>query len=95
MIDLKELKERRDEIAQNISNRYMNVDIDEIIVLQEKRSALLQESEAYRAKRNENAQKMKAKLDKETRDAYIAEGKQIKETIAKLETELADRKSVV
>ncbi|MDD4574136.1 MAG: serine--tRNA ligase [Sphaerochaeta sp.] len=89
MIDLKELKERRDEIAQNISNRYMNVDIDEIIVLQEKRSALLQESEAYRAKRNENAQKMKAKLDKETRDAYIAEGKQIKETIAKLETELA------
>jgi len=88
MIDLKELKKRRDEIAQNISNRYMNVDIDEIIVLQEKRSAMLQESEAYRAKRNENAQKMKAKLDKETRDLYIAEGKEIKETIAKLEAEL-------
>ncbi len=88
MIDLKELRERRDEIAQNIRNRYMSVDIDAIIVLQEKRSALLQESEAYRAKRNENAQKMKAKLDKETRDGYIAEGKEIKETIARLEAEL-------
>lgn len=89
MIDLKELKERRDEIAQNISNRYMSVDIDEIIALQEKRSAMLQESESYRAKRNENAQNMKGKLEKEQRDAYIAEGKAIKETIARLEADLA------
>ncbi|MDT4763106.1 serine--tRNA ligase [Sphaerochaeta sp. PS] len=88
MIDLKELKERRDEIAKNISSRFMHVDIDAIITLQERRSALLQESESYRAKRNENAQKMKGKLDKESRDAYIAEGKLIKETIAKLEAEL-------
>lgn len=88
MIDLKELKTRRDEIAQNICDRHMSVDIDEIIELQEKRSNLMQESEAYRAKRNENAQKMKSKLDNETRSMLILEGKQIKETIATLEAEL-------
>lgn len=88
MIDLKELKARHDEIAKNISDRNMHVDIDEIIALQDKRSALMQESEAFRAKRNENAQKMKAKLDNETRQALIAEGKQIKESIAAMEAEL-------
>ena len=33
MIDLKELKARRDEIAANIANRGMQVDIDAIIAL--------------------------------------------------------------
>ena len=70
MIDLKELKARRDEIAQNIRVRNMNVDIDVIIELQEKRSALMQEAENLRAQRNENAQKMKGKLDAETRTAF-------------------------
>jgi seryl-tRNA synthetase len=88
MIDLKELKTRHDEIAKNISDRNMHVDIDEIIELQDKRSALMQESEGLRAKRNENAQKMKSKLDNETRQALIAEGKQIKEAIASMEAEL-------
>ncbi|WP_320130574.1 serine--tRNA ligase [uncultured Sphaerochaeta sp.] len=90
MIDLKELKTRRDEIAKNISDRNMNVNIDEIIELQDKRSNLMQESEALRAKRNENAQKMKAKLDNETRQALISEGKQVKEAIATLETQLTE-----
>ena len=81
MIDLKELKARRDEIAANIANRGMHVDIDAIIALQEQRSALLQETEALRSRRNENASKMKGKLDADTRAALIAEGKALKEEI--------------
>ena len=88
MIDLKELKSRRDEIERNIRVRNMNVDIDVIIELQEKRSALMQEAENLRAQRNENAQKMKGKLDAETRTALIAEGKSLKEAIASVEEEL-------
>lgn len=88
MIDLKELKTRRDEIALNIQNRNMKVDIDAIIALQEARSALLQEVENLRAKRNENAQRMKGKLDPETRNALIAEGKNLKESLAQLEEKL-------
>lgn len=88
MIDLRELKARRDEIAKNIADRNMQVDIDAIIALQEKRSTLMQEVEGLRAKRNENAQKMKSKLDNETRSLLIAEGKAVKESIATLEQEL-------
>ncbi|MEA4860319.1 MAG: serine--tRNA ligase, partial [Sphaerochaeta sp.] len=88
MIDLKELKERRDEIAKNIEVRNMRVDIDLIIALQQRRSDLLQEVENLRARRNENAQKMKGKLDAETRAVLISEGKALKESIAASEASL-------
>lgn len=90
MIDTKELKSRHDEIATNIKNRYMNVDLDAIIALQDKRYELLQSAETLRAKRNETAQKMKGKLDPETRSKYIEEGKKIKEELQEVEEKLTE-----
>lgn len=90
MIDIKELKTRRDEIKKNIENRYMNVDLDAIIKDQDDRLALLLEVENLRNRRNETAQKMKGKLDNETRAKYIAEGKAIKDELALKEAELSE-----
>lgn len=87
MIDIRELKSRYDEIKKNISDRYMNVDLDRIIADQDARSTLLQEVEALRARRNENAAKMKGRMDGETRQALIAEGKALKEELAEKEAE--------
>ena len=88
MIEVKELKTRYDEIAKNIKDRYMNVDLDKIVKDQEERAALLLEVENLRSKRNETAQKMKQKLDNETRQLYIQEGKEIKEALAEKEARL-------
>ena len=88
MIDVKELKTRYDEIAKNIKDRSMNVDLDKIVKDQEERAALLLEVENLRSKRNETAQKMKQKLDNETRQLYIQEGKEIKEALAEKEARL-------
>ena len=88
MIDVKELKTRYDEIAKNIKDRYMNVDLDKIVKDQEERAALLLEVENLRSKRNETAQKMTQKLDNETRQLYIQEGKEIKEALAEKEARL-------
>ena len=90
MIDLKDLKTRYDEIKANIQNRYMNVDLAAIAADQEKRADIMQKTEALRAKRNENAQKMKAKLTPEERQALIQEGKTIKEELATCESEYAE-----
>lgn len=88
MIDYRELKSRRDEIAKNIADRNMKVDVDEAIRLQDKRSELMKAAEELRAARNENAQKMKGKMDNDARQALIAEGREIKEKIACIESEL-------
>ncbi|MGI6436793.1 MAG: serine--tRNA ligase [Sphaerochaeta sp.] len=85
MIDLRELKSRYDEIITNIKNRSMKIDLDAIIALQDQRSSLLQEVESLRYERNENAQKMKGKLDQETRVRLIEEGKNLKAKIAETE----------
>ena len=93
MIDIKELKSRRDEIKKNIENRYMNVDLDKIIVDQDERLSLLLEVENLRSRRNETAAKMKGKLDNETRAKYIQEGKEIKDELALKEAELSEKDS--
>lgn len=85
MIDMKELQSRKDEIAENIANRGMNIDLNALLDSQKQRSALLQETETLRAKRNEHAASMKQKLDPEVRATLIAEGKALKETIAEKE----------
>ena len=88
MIDYRELKTRRDEIAKNIADRNMKVDVDEAIALQDKRAELMKAAEELRAARNVNAQKMKGKMDNEERQALIAEGREIKDRIAEVESEL-------
>lgn len=88
MIDYRELKSRRDEIAQNIKNRNMKVDIDCVIELQDKRASLLHTVEDLRSKRNENASKMKGKMEDSVRQQLIAEGRELKDKIASFEAEL-------
>ena len=88
MIDYRELKARRDEIAKNIKDRNMKVDVDQAIELMDRRSALMKEAEDLRAARNDNAAKMKGKMDNDARQALIAEGREIKDKIASVEAEL-------
>ncbi|MDD2231300.1 MAG: serine--tRNA ligase [Sphaerochaetaceae bacterium] len=94
MIDLRELKQRRDEIAQNIKNRYMNCDVDEVIKLQDERSDDMQSVEAMRSRRNEIASLMRSKMDDSKRSDLIAEGKKLKDDIAIAESRLEEINSV-
>ena len=90
MLDLKYVKEHTEEVRENIRNRFMDVDVDEVLSLYEKRNTLLRELEDLRRQRNENAKKMKGKMSDEERSALIEEGKQLKERIAAVEKEHGD-----
>lgn len=88
MIDVKELQSRKDEIERNIAARNMQVSLEPILELQQKRASLIYETDELRNKRNENAKAMKGKLTPEERTILIQEGKTLKEQIAQLEAEL-------
>ncbi len=88
MLDLKFVKENRDAVVENINNRYMKVDVDNILKLYDERSDLIQKTEDLRQKRNENAKKMKGKLEPETRSLLIEEGKTLKADISLSQSEL-------
>lgn len=89
MLDLKFVRENAELVKANAVNRNVTVDVDRILSLYDQRSDLIQRTEAARAQRNENASRMKAKLSEDERAALIAEGKDLKATIASLEVELA------
>lgn len=88
MLDLKFIKDNLEAVKANINNRFMSADADLVVRLFNERNSLLQETEVLRQKRNENAGKMKGKLNTEERAALIEEGKRLKEKIGELEKEL-------
>lgn len=88
MLDYQFIRDHVEEVERNIRNRFMKADARLVASLVEERSRLIQELEARRAERNQNAQKMKGKLEAAERERLIAEGKRLKDAIAALEQEL-------
>lgn len=87
MLDLRFIKENADAVKANVANRFMTVDVDRVIELYDRRNALITEIDALRQKRNENAKKMKGKMEQEQRTELIEEGKKLKDDIAAIETD--------
>ncbi len=90
MLDIRFIRENIEAVKANIANRNMNADPDSVVELFEKRNSLIQELDALRQARNENAKKMKGPLDNEARQALIAEGKSIKDSLSNRESTLAE-----
>ncbi|MFQ3620366.1 MAG: serine--tRNA ligase [Spirochaetales bacterium] len=93
MLDLKFLRENLEAVKENIRNRGVQADADHVARLYDERNALIGEIDALRARRNENAQKMKGKLLPEERSRLIEEGKELKVLIAEKEELLAAKEN--
>ena len=59
MLDIQYIRENHKKVKQAASNKNVSVDIDELLTLDEKRRALLQQIEKLRKARNETAAQMK------------------------------------
>ena len=85
MLDIKFIKEHLEQVKKNITDRNMVADADLVVKLYDEKTALQQKLDSLRQQRNENAAKMKGKLEQDVCTALIAEGKKLKEDIAALE----------
>jgi len=63
MLDYKFIKDNLEAVKQNIVNRNMTADADEVVRLYDERTALVTRLQQLREKRNENAALMKGKLE--------------------------------
>jgi seryl-tRNA synthetase len=89
MLDYRFIADNIDAVKQNIADRYMKADADSAARLFGKRTEMVTAIQNLQQKRNANAQAMKGKLEAETRQRLIDEGKKLKEDIAAAEAELA------
>ena len=91
MLDIRFIKEHLEQVKKNITDRNMVADADLVVKLYDEKTALQQKLDGLRQQRNENAAKMKGKLEQDVRNVLIAEGKKLKEDIAELEKEFEDK----
>lgn len=90
MLDYRFIKDNLEAVKANIAARNMKADADLVVKLFDKRTAMVTALQSLQAKRNEIAAKMKGKLDPETRNKLIEEGKSIKAEIADKESQVSE-----
>lgn len=89
MLDIKFIRENADLIKAGAKKKHLEVDIDQLLAVDEKRRTLMQETEAMRAKQNTVSERIvKASADEKTR--LIGEMKALKESFSTKEKELAE-----
>jgi len=89
MLDPRSIAARRQEIAESCLRRGVSVDLDTVILHQERVAALqTQLQETYR-QRNEHQAQGKRPLTVPEREAHAAEGRRLKDEAARLEAEVA------
>lgn len=86
MIDIQIVRDNPGLVRQKSSEKGYDINVDALLALDADRRELLQQVEALRARRNENADKMKGGKPEQ---AVIDEGKQIKVELAEREEYLA------
>ena len=86
MLDVKFIRENLELVEKSTKEKGYRINVKEVLELDDKRKAVLAEAEGMRARRNEIAGQMKGG---KPAPELIAEGKKIKEEMAKVEAELS------
>jgi seryl-tRNA synthetase len=88
MLDLETIRTRTDEVRRNTANRNMKADVDKVLHLADRRSALIQEGDGLRNRRKELSQRIPKACDA-GRPLLVEEATALKNAIAQKEAELA------
>jgi seryl-tRNA synthetase len=89
MLDLRFVRENPEAVKENCMNRGVEVDVDLVVNLADRRSELIQELNQLRQRQNEMARSVGRERDLEKREGLIAESRRMKELIPESEAELA------
>lgn len=90
MLDIKFIRENKELVAAGVQKKHIDFNVEELIVVDDTRRALLGEVEAMRGKQNETANMVPHAPNLEERDRLIAESKSLKDVLQKKEDELAE-----
>ncbi|MGH3090207.1 MAG: serine--tRNA ligase [Rubrobacteraceae bacterium] len=88
MLDLKYIRENVQTVKENCKNRGVEADVDLVVELADRRSALITELNELRQKQNEMAKNIGRERDEEKRTALIEESRTFKESVPRKESEL-------
>jgi seryl-tRNA synthetase len=82
MLDIKYIRENRDEIQKAVQNKGIGLDLEKLLEINEQRVKYIREINDLQEQKNQLNEKMQKAPDK---SAVVAEGKEIKERLAEIE----------
>lgn len=88
MLDIKFIRENADLIRDAARKKHLSFDVDQLLEVEKRRTALLTEVEGMRAKQNEFTERIARAADKTEREGMIAEMRTFKEALGSKEEEL-------
>ncbi len=89
MLDIKFIRENKDIVSAGVVKKHIDFNVEELLVADDARRAILLEVEAMRMKQNEIAEKVKRTENPDGRERLIVESKSSKDILQKKEEELA------
>lgn len=88
MLDVAYIRDNLAKVKENCENRGVKADVDRVVMLDDERKRLASETQKIQQRQNEVAKSIPQEKDPEKKKALIAEGKDLKERVSKLEAEL-------
>lgn len=88
MLDLQFICDHIDAVAANCRNRGLEVDLEAIVRLRERRGTLIAQGDQWRREQNETATRIPKESDAQQKQALIARGKELKQLVAANEADL-------
>lgn len=88
MIDIKFIRENPEKVKEGAKNKNVDIDVDAILELDEKRRALIGESQALKEQQNRESEMIAREKDDSVRSAKIEELRGLKERCKGLEADL-------
>jgi seryl-tRNA synthetase len=88
VLDLKYIRENAKAVEENSRNRGVEVDVDLVVKLADRRSALIQELNELKQRQNQMAKSIGGERDEEARGMLIEESRALKEQLPSKEREL-------
>ncbi len=91
MLDIRRIRQNPDELRRALKNRNSIVDVDELLALDERRRAMLNEAETLKNRRNEESKNI-AKIKREGGDAsaVMEEMRRVGDEIAEMDREISE-----
>jgi seryl-tRNA synthetase len=88
MLDAAFIREHLDAVKTNCTNRNVRADVDRVVAIDNERRRLIQETQVIQQRQNQISQEMKQTKDPASKQALIAEGKRLKESVGGQEKQL-------
>src|SRR5262249_43946729 len=90
MLDAQFIRDNLDAVKANCRNRNVTADVDRVVVLDDERKRLVQETQTLQQRQNEISKLIPKEKDKDKKQAFIQEGRELRDKVGALEGKIKE-----